>query len=377
MIPTAQTMETDNETKVRPAAGRPCGQFTLPAEWCEQDGVQLTWPHARTDWHDYLDEITDTYLQLTRVIAERETVIIATPEPEAVRQLISQHLPAPLMKNIRIFACESNDTWARDHGAITLTGNDHDANGQYRLLDFHFNGWGEKFEAALDNTITRQLYEQGAFNGELEDHDDFVLEGGSIESDGQGTIFTTSTCLLAPHRNQPMDRAEIEQQLKQRLGMEHVVWIDHGELEGDDTDGHIDTLVRPAPHHTLVYCGPGEPSDNQYTSLNNMRKQLQDLRTPEGKPYRLVELPLPAPLHYDGERLPATYANYLILNGAIVLPTYGQPENDKDAAEKLREAFPHHDIISLDARIIVRQHGSIHCITMQYPKGSLTQSKQS
>lgn len=351
--------------------------YTLPAEWEEQDGVLLTWPHASTDWKDYLEEITETYLQLTRIIAERERVIIATPEPDAIRQLTAQRMPAPLTERISIYACKSNDTWARDHGAITLTNAENETKGHVRLLDFHFNGWGEKFEAKLDNTITRQLWRQGVFSGELQDHDDFVLEGGSIESDGEGTLFTTSTCLLAPHRNQPLGREEIEQQLKRRLGMKEVVWIDYGELEGDDTDGHIDTLVRPAPDHTLVYCGPGRPDDPQYDSLARMRAQLQVLRTPAGDPYRLIELPLPAPLCYDSERLPATYANYLILNGAIVLPTYGQPENDRLAAERLQAAFPHHDIIGLDARVIVRQHGSIHCITMQFPKNSLTPNKES
>ena len=349
--------------------------YTLPAEWSEQDGVQLTWPHAGTDWHAYLDEITETYLQLTRVIAEREQVLIATPEPEQVRQLIARHLPAEWHRRVQIYRCESNDTWARDHGALTLTPTDKAQEGTCLLLDFRFNGWGEKFAASLDNTITRQLWAQGAFRGELQDHDDFVLEGGSIESDGEGILFTTSTCLLAPHRNQPLTREEIEVELKRRLGMQQMVWIDHGELEGDDTDGHIDTLVRPAPHHTLVYCGPGPDDDPQHESLVRMREQLQHLRTPQDEPYRLIELPLPSPIWYDGERLPATYANYLILNGAIVLPTYGQPANDQKAAEQLQKAFPHHEIVGVDARTIVRQHGSIHCLTMQYPKGTLTPSK--
>ena len=351
--------------------------YTLPAEWEEQDGVLLTWPHAGTDWKDYLEEITETYLQLTRIIAERERVIIATPEPDAVRQLTAQRLPAPLTERISIYDCQSNDTWARDHGAITLTNAENETKGHVRLLDFHFNGWGEKFEAKLDNTITRQLWRQGVFSGELQDHDDFVLEGGSIESDGEGTLFTTSTCLLAPHRNQPLGREEIEQQLKRRLGMKEVVWIDYGELEGDDTDGHIDTIVRFAPGDTLLYVTCTAPADEQYADFQALEEQLQGLRTSNGEKYRLLPLPMPAPLYEDGQRLPATYANYLILNGAIVLPTYGQPENDRLAAERLKAAFPHHDIIGIDARVIVRQHGSIHCITMQFPQNTLTPNKES
>ena len=304
-------------------------KWRLPAEWEPQSAIQLTWPHQKTDWAPYLDEITETYLKLVRAIAPYEQVIIAAQEPETVKRLVGN------IPNVSIYACQNDDTWARDHAFITLV----DDNGSARLLDFRFNGWGEKFPADKDNTINRSLYEQGVFNGEYEDHNDFVLEGGSIESDGKGTIYTTRCCLMAPHRNQPLTEQQIEEELKRRLHAEHIVWLDDEALPGDDTDGHIDTLARILPDGSLL------------------------------------RLPLPDPIIEDGEQLPATYANYLIINGAVIVPTYGQPRNDQMACEKIQQAFPDRKIIPIDARTIIRQHGSIHCLTMQYPEGIVKNKK--
>ena len=285
-----------------------------------------------------LAEITATYEEMAREIAKREEVIIVG-EP-------------------------SNDTWARDHGFISLV----DDQGGRRLLDFRFNGWGEKFPADLDNAINRRLYDEGKLKGEYIDCLDFVLEGGSIESDGKGTVFTTSCCLLAPHRNQPMTQEQIEERLKETLCAERIVWIDHGHLTGDDTDGHIDTLVRVCPDDTLLYVGCDDPEDEQYIDLRLMEEQLKTLRTLDGKPYKLVRLPMPRPI-YDGEdRLPATYANFLVVNGAVLCPTYDQPNLDAEALHLIGEAFPDREIVGIDCRSIIKQHGSLHCCTMQYPK---------
>jgi len=313
--------------------------YRLPAEWEPQSGVQLTWPHAGTDWAPMLEEITATYREMAREIAKREPLLVVEPP--------------------------TNDTWARDHGFITLTA----AGQEVLLLDFKFNGWGEKFPADLDNAINRRLYDAGRVKGRYVDHLDFVLEGGSIESDGKGTLFTTTGCLLAPHRNQPLSKAEIEQRLKDYLKVERVVWIDHGQLTGDDTDGHIDTLVRICPDDTLLYVGCDNPRDEQYEELKQMEAQLRTLRTLDGRPYRLVRLPMPHPIYDEGERLPATYANFLIVNGAVLCPTYNQPAPDAEALRLIAQVFPDRDIVGIDCRSVVRQHGSLHCCTMQFPEG--------
>ena len=302
------------------------------AEWEPQSAVQLTWPHKDTDWAPILPEITAVYEEMKREIESRETVVVVDDIPH-------------------------NDTWARDHGFITV-----EENGQLILLDFKFNGWGEKYAAELDNDINRQLYEQQLVKGIYESHLDFVLEGGSIESDGKGTIFTTTCCLMAPHRNQPLTQQEIEQQLKEWLGAERIVWINHGSLIGDDTDGHIDTLVRIASNDTLLYIG----ADDEHPDLLLMEQELQQLRTIDGHPYRLLRLPMPRPIYDDGERLPATYANYLVINGAVLVPTYNQPDLDQEAISTIGKAFPDREIIGIDCRAVIRQHGSLHCCTMQY-----------
>ena len=351
-------------------------EMYLPAEWEPQWGVQLTWPHEETDWKPYLKEITDTYLEMARAITQYEMLLVVAPDISLVRQqLIDGDVD---ISRVVFHQCPTNDTWARDHGFITLEMRDE--RGEMVMLDFCFNGWGQKFEAEKDNAINKSLYptlhngnahEQfSIFNFQFsiyESHLDFVLEGGSIESDGKGTIFTTSSCLLAPNRNQPLTREQIEEELKRRLHAERIVWIDHGHLTGDDTDGHIDTLVRIAPNDTLLYIGCDDKGDEQYDDLKEMENQLATFRTLKGKPYRLLRLPLPDPIFDDGERLPATYANYLIINGAVLVPTYDQPDKDTEAIRIIQQAFPDRKMIPIDSRTIIRQHGSIHCCTMQFP----------
>ena len=313
----------------------------MPAEWEKQSAVQLTLPNEHTDWAPILPEITAVYEEMKREISKREPLIIVDDIPH-------------------------NDTWARDHGFITCLTPTPSPVGEGKeeviLLDFRFNGWGEKFPAELDNALNRRLYEQGLVKGTYEPHLDFVLEGGSIESDGKGTILTTRCCLMAPHRNQPLTQEEIEERLKEYLGAERIVWLNHGSLIGDDTDGHIDTLVRIAPDDTLLYTG----GDEEHPDLMEMEKELQGLRTCEDRPYRLLRLPLPRPIYDGDDRLPATYANYLVINGAVLVPTYGQPDLDEEAMRTIGEAFPDREIIGIDCRAVIKQHGSLHCCTMQY-----------
>ena len=342
----------------------------LPAEWEPQSLVMLTWPHQATDWAPYLKEITETYVKMADAITRYEQLVIATPHPIQVGAMLSGRLTPEQMTRVYICFCKTNDTWARDHGPITLRSDD----GKLTMLDFRFNGWGEKFEAALDNNVTRTLHEDGAFDTEtkgtprLADNDDFVLEGGAIESDGKGTIMTTECCLMAPNRNQPMDKEDIEEELRFRLKAKRIIWLKHGSLIGDDTDGHIDTIVRLAPNDTLLYNKCTDENDEQYADFVALEEEVKELRTLDGKPYKLIPLPQPDAIYDEGERLPATYANFLIINGAVLVPTYNQEEKDKEACEAIKKSFPDREIIAIDSRTIVRQHGSIHCCTMQVPE---------
>lgn len=344
-------------------------QYRLPAECEPQDAIQLTWPNAATDWQPYLKDIVSTYIELVKAITKYERVIIASADAAETLSVLQSHLSQQAFDRVSVYQCNINDTWARDHGPITLVASDTTA--RNKILDFKFNGWGEKFRWEDDNTITRQLYDQAVFDCDWDANTDFVLEGGSIESDGMGTILTSSQCLLAPHRNQPLTKKDIEMQLQKRLCAKRILWVDHGNLRGDDTDGHIDTIVRMAPDNTLLYIACDDPQDEQYVDLKALENQLKTLRDADGRPYRLIPLPSPRPIYDDGDRLPATYANFVIINGAVIVPTYQQSDRDAAALSAIGQAFPDYDIIGIDACTVIRQHGSLHCLTMQLPKGSL------
>lgn len=315
----------------------------LPAEWEPQHAIQLTWPHRDTDWDSepgLYDDVMTCYLSLAREIASREPLIIVTPEPEAVISLLEEHLPMESLVRISLLECPTNDTWARDHGFITVI-----EDNKPIYLDYRFNGWGGKFEAGLDNAISRHLYDAELLpEGQYEDHLDFELEGGSIESDGQGTLLTTAQCNLNPNRREGMPPEQVEQALLQQLGAERILWLHHGALEHDDTDSHIDTLARLCPNDTIVY-GEGCPE---------MEEELRALRTLDGRPYRLLAVP-------------AYYANFLIMNGAVLLPLYESATDNERAMNTLRQAFPDREVIGIDCRVLLRQNGSLHCCTMQYP----------
>ncbi len=345
---------------------------TLPAEWAAQSGVQLTWPHAGTDWNYMLEEVTETYIRMAYEIAVREPLLIVTPEPGAVRALLAKRFPGTVIDNVRFFECPTNDTWARDHGFLTVLG----TNGA-ELLDFRFNGWGGKFEATFDNEINRHLAEAGdVFTGKYVDCLDFELEGGAIESDGLGTILTTAECLLNENRRREGDivpevnKSQVEMILRDRFGAERFLWLNHGFLAGDDTDSHIDTLARLCSPSVIAYVKCDDKEDMHYEALKAMEEELQSFRTADNQPYTLIPLPMAdACYDEDGERLPATYANFLIMNEAVLLPVYNQPYNDERAVKQLQKAFPHHEIVTVDCRSLIRQHGSLHCCTMQFPRG--------
>ncbi len=315
----------------------------LPAEWEPQDGVMVAWPHAGTDWAYMLDEVTTCYQDLCRAI-----------ECDDEKLLVVNHVP-------------TDDTWIRDYGPITVL-----RNGAPVMLDFKYNAWGMKFAASNDNMVNRRLADEGKlFAACLESHQDMVLEGGSIESDGAGTIMVTSRCLLEPNRNGAWNRQRIEEELCYRLGARKVLWLDHGDVPGDDTDGHIDTLARFAPDGVILYIADHDDTGT-YPELTRMKEQLGTFTSADGAPYRLLELPLPHHIvDSEGHQLPATYANFLVMNHQVLVPTYGQSPTDQKAMDIIGQAFPTRRIVGVDCRALIEQHGSLHCATMQLPRGTL------
>lgn len=346
---------------------KPACRYYLPPEWAPQSGVMLTWPHAHGDWAARLHEVEPVFVAIAREVARREKVLI-TCYDERHRQHVSQRLDAGGVDRRRVVlrTAPSNDTWARDHGPITVACGD-----ELLLLDFLFNGWGGKYGYALDNALTRRLYDQGTFGATPLQSVDLVLEGGSIEVDGSGSLLTTERCLLAPTRNPGLARAALEARLAELLGVTRVLWLKHGALAGDDTDSHIDTLARFCDAGTIAYVACDDARDEHYAELRAMEEELRQLRAADGAPYRLVALPLPrAVLDEHGRRLPATYANFLIINGAVLVPTYRDPA-DALALERLRSCFADREIVAIDCLPLVFQYGSLHCVTMQLPAGVL------
>ncbi len=329
----------------------------LPAEWELQSFMQLTFPHSNSDWDYLLEEATACFVDIANAAAHFQPVLVVCDDITRVNSYFEN------TRNIHFVEALSNDTWARDHGGITII-----ENGKALVQNYIFNGWGKKFEAGLDNQITLTLFEKGVLqNCELESFD-LVLEGGSIESDGRGTILTTSECLLEKNRNPQYSKLEIENLVKENFGAQKVLWLDYGSLAGDDTDSHIDTLARFCDENTIAYVGCHDPEDEHFEALRQMKNQLKQFTKITGEPYRLVELPLPDACYDDeGNRLPATYANFTIINRAVLVPVYGLPQ-DTAAVEILKECFPEREIIPVNCRVLIEEHGSLHCVTMQYPE---------
>lgn len=345
-------------------------QLRLPAEWESHDCVLMAWPHEDTDWAYMLDEARECFAEIVRAISERECVILACPEHICRKSIEAYKFDS---SRVRIEDIPTNDTWARDFGPITI-----EKDGCLQSLDFKFNAWGMKFAADKDNLITTHLALNGRLNAEYVNRMGFVLEGGSIETDGKGTLLTTAECLLSPNRNGEMTEADIKEYLADTLGFTHQLWLRNGGMAGDDTDSHIDTLARIAPHDTIIYVSPTDRDGDTVESLARMREELTGMRTAEGAPFNLIELPLPSPIYDEnGMQLPATYANYLVTPDAIYLPVYGQAANDLLAEQTLKIAYPDHEIIPIDCRALIQQHGSLHCVTMQLPTGAVRGIKDS
>ena len=331
----------------------------MPAEWEKQRAVLMSFPHEETDWHDpdntaELEASLSPFIRIAQAIAYGEAVYIICKDKEKISKMFCS------TRNLTFIEIPTNDTWIRDYGYISIKEND-----EVKLLDFTFDGWGGKFEASLDNAVNTALHQKGYLGTTPLEQIDFVLEGGSIESDGEGNILTTSTCLCNPNRNGGLTKQEIEEKLHTYLGAQRVLWLDHGYLAGDDTDSHIDTLARFVNKTTITYVKCEDKEDEHYEALKQMEGQLQSFTTTEGKPYRLIPLPMCEAKYNDKKkRLPATYANFLITNDALIYPTY-EDKNDTKAGEIFKEVFPDREIIPVNCLKLIEQGGSLHCSTMQ------------
>ncbi|MEO8459453.1 MAG: agmatine deiminase family protein [Dokdonella sp.] len=354
----------------------------LPAEWEPQSAILIAWPHADTDWAERLGEVERTYVDLACAIARFQTVVICVADARlrahAHRLLATAGINESRLRFVEV---AYDDTWLRDTGPITLRDDS-----RFVLDDFRFTGWGGKFEASRDDELVESLVARGLFQNAEHRRIEWALEGGAIESDGRGSILTTWRCLGLRHSGQ--SRAQIDATLNESLSADRVLWLDHGYLEGDDTDAHIDTLARFAPNDAIVFQACDDPDDSHYAELAKMRDEIAALRTADGQPYRLHPLPWPQAI-FDrvpeaGEedaaadavaprRLAASYANYLIINGAVLVPAYGDAA-DADAARIIGTAHPGREVVPIPCRPLIWQNGSLHCLTMQLPAGVLVQT---
>ncbi len=334
----------------------------FPAEWEPQSAILLAWPNADTDWAERLGEVEETYIALVAAITRFQPAIVCVADADVEAYARARLSSARVdMGRVRFVEVPYDDTWLRDSGPIALREGD-----GFRLLDFRFTGWGGKFDASQDDRLVEHLHASGLFRNSSRQAIDFALEGGAIETDGAGTLLTTWTCLGERHPG--ATREDLGARLAAWLAQDRVLWLEHGQLEGDDTDAHIDTLARFAAPDAIVYQACDDPSDSHYPGLQSMAAELAALRTARGQPYRLFALPWAAPVLDEGRRLAASYANFLIVNGAVLMPAYGDPA-DAIAAGVLRQAFPEREIVQVPCRPLIWQNGSLHCVTMQLPAG--------
>ncbi len=327
----------------------------FPAEFEPQSFVQLIFPHPQSDWIDYLEEARACFVNIATAIAQHQPCLIICDDVDFVKNYFTSY------DNLIFISYQTNDTWARDCSALSIIDEDED---EALLLDFTFTGWGGKFDASRDNAMSRAISD---IYGARMEKVDFILEGGAVESNGMGSLLVTSECILNPNRNAHLNKKQTEDLIKKELGVEQILWLNHGYLAGDDTDSHIDTLARFIDVNTIMYVKCEDTEDEHYDALKKMEEELQVLRDLDGEPFKLIALPMTNPHFYDDERLPATYANFLIINDAVLLPIYNDP-HDAQAIVICEHAFRGRSIIPIDCSILIRQHGSLHCVTMQFPE---------
>lgn len=344
-------------------------EFRFPAEWEPQSAVLLAWPHSKTDWQPRLAEVEQTYIALVAAITRFQPVALCFCA-ELSQHALAERLQTAGISLERVHFCpvDYHDTWLRDSGPLVLTSVN---NQRYRVLDVRFTGWGGKYAADKDDLIVKRLHDQGFFGQADLVTSPFALEGGAVETDGQGTLLSTWQCFKQRHPH--LSRRSIETTLQQLLAVKRIMWLEAGALEGDDTDAHIDTLARFSSPTSIVYQSCQDRKDPHFSSLAAMATELCALRTLNNQPYHLFALPWPRPIYDLGRRLAASYANFLMINQAVLMPTYDDPA-DQLACDVLARAFPHKQIIPIPCKPLIWQNGSLHCITMQLPLGLFSRS---
>lgn len=322
----------------------------MPAEWAPHEATWLSWPHNDKTWLDGPERVEPAFVQAIAALASGETVRINTEDPERLRKLLGEHVP---MDRVVFETIPTDDAWIRDYGAIVVR----DEAGKRVAIDFRFNSWGGKYPPFdRDDAVARQMAERLGLPCVAVD---MVLEGGSIDVNGAGTLLTTEQCLLNPNRNPKLSREEIEARLAQYLGARRVVWLGEG-VAGDDTDGHVDDIARFVSQDTVVMVVEPDTADANHAPL------AENVRRLRAAHLRVIELPLPPPLYRGDERLPASYANFYIGNAVVLLPVFGCPE-DAAAIEVLAACFPGRRIAPIDSRALVVGLGAFHCLTQQVP----------
>ncbi len=335
--------------------------FRMPAEWEPQRSIWLSWPIRRATWPGHYDTIPSKFAEIVSVISQFEDVHVNIAQPRHdVAWHLFQEAKADLTR-ITLHDHPTNDTWCRDHGPIFIK---NDQSGEVALTDWIFNAWGGKFAPfGDDDSIPRRIAEH---TGLRRFTPDIVLEGGSIDVNGQGQLLTTEVCLLNSNRNPHLTKEQIENKLRENLGVKDIFWLGDG-IAGDDTDGHVDDLSRFYRPDGIVTAVEKDVGDVNYRALRENLERLRSLRTPSGGKFQIVELPMPEACETDGQRLPASYANFLILNGAVLVPVFRQAQRDGEAIDLLGACFPGRKIIPIDCREWVIGRGTIHCISQQQP----------
>jgi agmatine deiminase len=335
--------------------------FRMPAEWEPQEAVWLSWPHRRATWPRHFRPIPRKFADIVAAISRFEKVRIncaAQLQPSAKRLCA---LAGADLTRRTFYDHPTNDAWCRDHGPIFVK---HNRTGEVALTDWDYTAWGGKYPPFdLDNAIPRRIAREFRLRRFAKE---MVLEGGSIEVNGEGLLLTTEACLLNKNRNPDLTRSEIEQTLRDMLGVHTILWLGEG-IVGDDTDGHVDDLSRFFAADGIVTAVERNRRDRNFAALDENLARLRALRTPAGKKFRIAELPMPAPCFCEGQRLPASYANFLVINGAVLVPAFRQPRRDAEAAEVLATCFPGREIILIDCLELVWGRGTLHCISQQQP----------